>query len=84
MTAGNRCDGPACGVFGPPGFRWLYLVQQPAEVSIMSALGLGQQSEPLTFCSMRCVAGYCYVASVSADAATGSEPAPRSGIGWPK
>lgn len=86
MTTGNRCDGPACATFSPPGDRrWLYLVCQPdSPPSPLAALGIGPVPvEPLTFCSMRCVAQYAWLEAVVPGPATGAEPAPRSGTGWP-
>lgn len=85
---GNRCDAPGCEAFSAPSARWLYLIQQPEEYSIMASLGIGR-AEPLTFCSYRCVAQYAYVATVTTEAPAGveppqrQEPPPQSGIGWP-
>lgn len=83
MTAGLRCDGPGCRTFSAPAAHWLYLMQQPDEPPIMAALGINR-TEPLTFCSPLCVANFCYVLAMTAGHATGTEPPPRSGIGWPQ
>jgi hypothetical protein len=76
MTAGLQCD--TCRKFGPQQAGWLYLVQHPpAEQSPLMALVYGSQSvssEPLTFCSVRCVAE-CAVARVLVEGpAAGQEP----------
>ena len=59
MTAGTQCD--TCRVFGPSRpAGWFYLMQQPADdgqPSILSAL-FGNPSEPLTFCSVKCLAEF--------------------------
>jgi hypothetical protein len=72
---GNRCDAPGCTAFSPPSCRWLYLVQPPEDSSVLAALGIGR-AEPLTFCSMLCVAQYAYVQAVVEGSATGQEPSP--------
>ncbi len=81
MSAGSQCDN--CRAFVPvrqPGV--LYLVQQhPAESSF--AAMFGTPSDPLTFCAMRCVAEYAYVLAVATEGAAGTEPTPRTGLGWP-
>lgn len=88
MPNGNRCDGPGCLAFAPPSSRWLYLVQQGEEHPVLASLGIGR-TEPLTFCSALCVAGYCYALAMTESPATGTEPPPRreppprSGVGWP-
>jgi hypothetical protein len=75
MTAGTQCDN--CRTFGPsraPG--WFYLGQQPDESetpSIVAAL-FGNPSEPLTFCSVKCLADWAYVHAMTGDAAAGTEP----------
>ena len=74
MTAGNQCD--SCRKFVPqhaPGL--LYLVQQPHEPPsfVESMLG-SSRAEPLTFCSMRCVAEYAYVQVVTEGKPAGTEP----------
>lgn len=60
MTAGNQCDN--CRKFGPshaPG--WFSLMQQPGDEeqprSILGAL-FGTPSEPLTFCTVRCLSEF--------------------------
>ena len=60
MTAGTQCD--TCRAFGPPHAPgWFVLYQYPAgeetAPSILSAL-FGNPSEPLTFCSVRCLAEF--------------------------
>ena len=76
MTAGVQCDN--CRVFGPsraPG--WFHLMQQPGEddspPSLFTAL-FGNPGEPLTFCTVRCLADWAYVHAMTGEAATGSEP----------
>ena len=75
MSAGTQCDN--CRTFGPsraPG--WFYLGQQPAEEevpSILSAL-FGSQGEPLTFCTVACLADWAFVQKLAAEAQAGSEP----------
>jgi hypothetical protein len=64
MAAGNQCD--TCRTFAPQGSpRWLYLVRQPTEPPSFVESMLGCRTEPLTFCSMRCVAEYAYVQVVT-------------------
>jgi hypothetical protein len=73
VAAGSQCD--SCRKFVPqhaPGL--LYLVQQPTEPPSFVESMLGCRAEPLTFCSMRCVAEYAYVQVVTSDRATGTEP----------
>jgi hypothetical protein len=68
VTAGNQCDN--CRKFSPghtPG--WLYLIQQPDESDeppIIAAL-FGTPSEPLTFCTVKCVAEYTYAKAITGD-----------------
>ena len=76
MTAGVQCDN--CRVFGPsrpPG--WFVLAQQPREddepPSVLAAL-FGNSSEPLTFCTVKCLADWAYVHAMTGEAAAGSEP----------
>ena len=75
MTAGTQCDN--CRTFSSshaPG--WFYVAQQPGEEdapSVMSAL-FGRPSEPLTFCSIRCLSEWAYVRNAAAEAAAGTEP----------
>lgn len=76
MSAGTQCDN--CRTFGPsraPG--WFYLAQQPSEdetPSIIAAL-FGNPSEPLTFCTVRCLSEWAFVhAAADEAAATGTEP----------
>ena len=81
MSAGSQCD--TCRTFLPqhaPGL--LYLVQQQQPTDVITAM-FGTPSDPLTFCCMRCVAEYAYVVAVTAAAPAGTEPVPRTGLGWP-
>jgi len=77
VTAGTQCDN--CRTFGPsraPG--WFYLGQQPGEEtapSILSAL-FGNPEEPLTFCTIKCLAEWAYVRNAAAEAAAGTEAGP--------
>ena len=83
MTAGLQCD--TCRTFAPQSSpRWLYLIQQPSEPPsfVESMLG-SSRVEPLTFCSMRCVAEHAYVVAMTNGAPAGTEPVPRTGLGWP-
>ena len=82
MTAGNLCD--SCGKFGPAHDPlWWYLIRQPGEpVSPIAAIF--DRSEPGTFCSLRCVADWAYVAAMANGTPTGAEPPPRAGTGWPR
>ena len=75
MSAGTQCDN--CRVFGPqhaPG--WFYLGQQPRDddepASVLTAL-FGRPSEPLTFCTVKCLADWAYVHAMTGEA-TGAEP----------
>lgn len=67
MTAGAQCD--TCRVFGPPHAPgWFVLYQYPVEEeqqvpSIMSAL-FGNPSEPLTFCTVKCLAEFATARSL--------------------
>jgi hypothetical protein len=69
---GNQCDN--CRKFGVHPAGWLYLVQHPEQPSSFMSSLFPQPADPLTFCSMRCVAEYAYVQAVAKDAATGTEP----------
>ena len=82
MTAGNLCDN--CGKFGPANDpRWWYLIRQPGEpVSPIAAIF--ERPEPGTFCSLRCVADWAYVAAMANGKPTGMEPPPKAGTGWPR
>jgi hypothetical protein len=75
VSAGTHCDN--CRVFGPshpPG--WFYLGQQPgpeeAPPAILTAL-FGNPSEPLTFCTIKCLAEWAYVRNAAAEALPGTE-----------
>jgi len=73
MSAGHQCD--TCRKFMPqnaPGL--LYLVQQPQESPSFITQMFGTPSEPLTFCTMRCVAEYAYVQMVAESKPAGTEP----------
>ena len=72
MTAGLQCD--TCRTFGPQQAGWLYLVQQPAEQPTWAAALFGTPSEPLTFCSVRCVAEYAVARVLVEGPAAGQEP----------
>jgi len=66
MTAGTQCD--TCRAFGSPHAPgWFVLYQHPSgedgAPSIMSAL-FGNPSEPLTFCSVGCVAEFATARSL--------------------
>lgn len=76
MTAGTQCDN--CRKFGPshaPG--WFYVAQQPGErdepPTVFAAL-FGNPSEPLTFCTVKCLSEWAYVHVAASEAATGTEP----------
>ena len=76
MSAGTQCDN--CRAFGPsqaPG--WFWLQQQPGEgeqpQTIFTAL-FGNHGEPLTFCTVKCLADWAYVHAMTGEAAAGSEP----------
>ena len=76
MTAGTQCD--SCRAFGPVhASGWFYVAQQPGEEdepkSFAAAL-FGNPSEPLTFCTIRCLADWAYVRNAAAEAAAGTEP----------
>ena len=74
MTAGVQCDN--CRRFGPPHAPgWFFVAQQPGEnepSSFMTAL-FGKHGEPLTFCTVKCLAEWAYVHAVASEAA-GTEP----------
>lgn len=76
MSAGVQCDN--CRVFAPRNpAGWLYLIQQPAEetdVPLVVRALFGTPSEPLTFCTVKCVAEYTFAQSVAAEASAGTEP----------
>ena len=84
MSAGTQCDN--CRRFGPSHApSWFFLAQQPGDeevVSVMAAL-FGRPREPFTFCTVRCLAEWAYVHAAAVGAPDGTEPPPRSGIGWP-
>jgi hypothetical protein len=75
MTAGTQCDN--CRVFGPSRpAGWFYVAQQPSEeepASSLAAALFGNPQEPLTFCTVRCLADWAYVRNAAADTA-GTEP----------
>jgi len=76
VTAGTQCDN--CRAFGPPHPPgWFCVAQQPGEddrpTSLAAAL-FGRPSEPLTFCSIRCLSEWAYVRNAAAEAAAGTEP----------
>jgi hypothetical protein len=76
VTAGTQCDN--CRKFGPsPAPGWFYLGQQPVEdepPSIVAAL-FGNRSEPLTFCTVRCLSDWAFVHAAADEAAeAGKEP----------
>ena len=71
MTAGVQCE--TCRAFSPhPSSAWLYVIRPAAEPSIMTALGIGPKEDPLTFCSVRCLAEWAYVRLVTSE--PGTEP----------
>lgn len=81
MTAGVQCE--TCRAFSPqPCGQWLYLVR-PAADPVMATLGLGPRDDLATFCSLRCLVEWGYVKLAAGEPATGTEPPPASGIGWP-
>ena len=81
MTAGVQCE--TCRRFGPstpPG--WLDVVRPTVEPSLLTALGV-VRDEPATFCRMLCLAEWACVQAAALEPATGTEPPPRAGTGWP-
>jgi hypothetical protein len=75
MTAGTQCDN--CRTFGPsyaPG--WFCVAQHPAEDeeprSLAAAL-FGRPSEPLTFCTVKCLSEWAFVRNAAAEASAGTE-----------
>ena len=85
MTAGVQCDN--CREFGPgPPPGWLFLMSQPPTVErdlAARVLGSIDRFEPVTFCSLRCIADWAYVCAMATGAPAGMEPPPRAGTGWP-
>ncbi len=76
MTAGTQCD--TCRAFGPPHPPgWFYLGQQPGEdrapSSLVAAL-FGNPSEPLTFCSIKCLAEFATARALVEEQPAGEEP----------
>ena len=76
MTAGTQCD--TCRTFGPPHVPgWFVLYQYPADndqlPSIMSAL-FGNPSEPLTFCTVKCLAEFATARALVEEQPAGEEP----------
>jgi hypothetical protein len=76
VSAGVQCDN--CRMFGPsraPG--WFYVAQHPAAYddppSVFAAI-FGNPGEPLTFCTVKCLADWAYVHAMTGEAATGKEP----------
>jgi len=70
MTAGSQCDN--CRTFAPshpPG--WFYVAQQPGEEAVpsLAAALFGKPSEPLTFCSVKCLSEWAYVRNAASEAA---------------
>jgi len=73
VTAGLQCD--TCRTFAPQSSpRWLYLVQQPSEQPSFLDSMLGSRADPLTFCSMRCVAEYAVARALVEGDTAGTEP----------
>jgi hypothetical protein len=73
VTAGLQCD--TCRTFAPQSSpRWLYLVQQPSEPPSFVESVLGTRTEPLTFCSMRCIAEYAVARALVEGKPAGTEP----------
>jgi hypothetical protein len=68
---GLQCD--TCRRFSVSPAGWLYLVRHPGEQSPLAGL-FGTPAEPLTFCSMRCVAEYAYAQAVTSEPATETGP----------
>ena len=75
MTAGVQCD--TCRTFSPshaPG--WFFLSQIPGEEqvpSIMTKL-FGNSCEPLTFCTVKCVAEFATARALVEEQPAGEEP----------
>ena len=84
MTAGVQCE--TCRKFGPgPPPGWLFLMRQPtSERDPVAQLLAFDRPEPGTFCSLRCVADWAYVAAMANGKPTGMEPPPKAGTGWPR
>jgi len=84
VTAGIQCDGPACRTFvpGQPA-GWLVLMRAPEEERTGLAALFGTPQQPATFCGEKCLANWAYLQVVPGPA-TGAEPPPRSGVGWPR
>jgi hypothetical protein len=71
VTAGTQCDN--CRQFGPPQPPgWFVVGQHPGEAeqppSLVAAL-FGSPSEPLTFCTIKCLSEWAYVRNAAAEAA---------------
>ena len=84
MTAGVQCE--TCRKFGPgPPPGWLFLMRQPTSERdpVAQVLAVFERPEPGTFCSLRCVADWAYVAAMANGTPTGMEPPPKAGTGWP-
>lgn len=78
MTAGTQCD--TCRKFGPshsPG--WFCLWQQPGDdegrAPILAAL-FGNPSEPLTFCTIKCLAEFATARALVEGQPAPEEPSP--------
>jgi hypothetical protein len=84
VTAGLRCDGPACPAFADSHAPWFFLARQGGVTDFIDHLFGAPPSGPLTFCSLKCVADYGYVQHVASGAATGAERPPLGGLGWPR
>ncbi len=77
MTAGTQCD--TCRTFGPPHPPgWFYLIQQPGDgnpppASLAAAL-FGTPSEPLTFCTVKCLSEFATARALVEEQPAGEEP----------
>ena len=75
MTAGTQCD--TCRAFGPPHAPgWFVLHQYPGDEerqSVLSAL-FGNPSEPLTFCTVKCLAEFATARALIEQQPAGEEP----------
>jgi hypothetical protein len=74
VTAGVQCDN--CRLFGPqraPG--WFCVAQQPDEEAAPSVISVlfGLPEQPLTFCTIKCLADWAYVRNAAAEAAASTE-----------
>ena len=84
MSAGLKCDGPACPEFAPQHAPWYFLAKQGGMPDFLDHLFGTPSAGPLTFCSLKCVADYGYVQHAVSGSATGTERAPLGGLGWPR